>query len=1341
MALAPRSQEFFEIREALGSLIEQGLIKDETQYESILEEAGISPAEFDMVEADYLKNRGLIEAQVKAEQEGIASYLPDVGAVLAPAGARLGTGLKNLLYTGTGLASFPVTFGAKIAAGEVNIDNVFEKAGEALDEPGELIGSFVEDAAKTIDDKLLESEYGKQLSYAVKEIADPRRTATEDLVGDIGGFLVGYGLTRGRAKGLQPTSKLGKAGKEAGVAITADVLLRDSDEQFTMDLLNIIPELEDDILAYNLDPSDNFAKASLKTELEKAGPAVIETINQLKEQLKLNPEDTGIETKLKQTIDSALGLGLITGTLAGGFKLGGLGFRGLETLTSGGAKIANKAYALTRQNILEPIAQTPTVMTAKAKVVETIPGTFKQGGTAYEIIGNVNTALGRGLTSAAAMPKELFNASLEQTGKIRGAELKIDAELKKLSKLTKKTDDNADISRVFMGEAPLKPLSSEVAEQVSKMRDDINANQGTLKERLGVSDDSKLGIMLDDVGNAYITRAFEFTTNPQWSKDIKNILNSGDIAGRGVIANTAKKLRTSAEKKAHNSDMINIVNEARTHFKKKYKNKNLSDSQIDALIEDVIDYGKKSKSPTDFLKAVTGAADGQAAIKILKQRKKIDAPILKLMGEIKDPFRQYQNTMRNQNKLIARTEFFEKVKGFAEQNLNKPIPLGGFFPGLPTKQAKFFKSDVVGERGVNESLKEYVEKEIASFGGKADIDMGNIYTTPTMLKMIDEGIDWADNWFAPSVFTNSMGIAQSSETVLDHTAHMLNSYGAAQALAMNGNLFNRNILKGAEEGASLLYEKAIKKDPEALARLQRLKEYGVIDASIVSEGIQENLGRHSQGIQKSLGDTIKAPFKGAAAAYGGADDFAKIVALESEMARYAKAFPNMTPLELERYAAQRIVRNVMPSYSTAAPLVRGLARLPVGTYATFPAEVLRTTKNIIKIGLEDIKVGRATNNKALLEAGRERLASLSGLTVGIGAAVAANNAAMGVTDNEIRAINMIVAEFSKTSSKFVTSPLKQDPKTGDIMVSYIDTGMLDSLQSIKGPLSSILGRALAGKDITQRELDDMFTDAAREVYSPYISNKFVTQAIIDIIRGETEFGTPIRGVSGGAEQIIKAFTPGTVKAYNKMKKAYESEMLEGEGYGRSAAGFPLRYEDQRGFFFSGVRNNTLNFDKSVSMSLFNDVKEIQENRKIFLEQVKRVPQRIVTEEDALDIFNARVDMLNKEKKLMARLKDKIEVIADAEYFTNKKDKDGDQIKKRYGYDGVLKAASSKGEYKVNENILKALGPDAVYNPEVFEEKNMIKFLKDRKFPMDIIDGIFQIDQAYRGDKYYPEEQE
>ena len=154
------------------------------------------------------------------------------------------------------------------------------------------------------------------------------------------------------------------------------------------------------------------------------------------------------------------------------------------------------------------------------------------------------------------------------------------------------------------------------------------------------------------------------------------------------------------------------------------------------------------------------------------------------------------------------------------------------------------------------------------------------------------------------------------------------------------------------------------------------------------------------------------------------------------MAKYAKAFPKMSELELEKYVAERVVRNTMPSYSTAVPLVRALARLPLGTYATFPAEVLRTSKNIIKISVEDIKAGRASinagkeaGNKELIKAGeeltkigRDRLTSLSSLVVGVSAAVAANNEAMGVTDKELRAINLVVPDFSTTSSKIITSP-------------------------------------------------------------------------------------------------------------------------------------------------------------------------------------------------------------------------------------------------------------------------------------------------------------------------------
>ena len=99
MALAPRSQEFFEVRKTLEKLIEDKVLTSEEQYEEVLRAADIEPEEYEQVEKDYLENRKLIEYQVKGEQEGLTSYIPDPLTVLAPAASRLGTGLKNLFYT------------------------------------------------------------------------------------------------------------------------------------------------------------------------------------------------------------------------------------------------------------------------------------------------------------------------------------------------------------------------------------------------------------------------------------------------------------------------------------------------------------------------------------------------------------------------------------------------------------------------------------------------------------------------------------------------------------------------------------------------------------------------------------------------------------------------------------------------------------------------------------------------------------------------------------------------------------------------------------------------------------------------------------------------------------------------------------------------------------------------------------------------------------------------------------------------------------------------------------------------------------------------------------------
>lgn len=56
-------------------------------------------------------------------------------------------------------------------------------------------------------------------------------------------------------------------------------------------------------------------------------------------------------------------------------------------------------------------------------------------------------------------------------------------------------------------------------------------------------------------------------------------------------------------------------------------------------------------------------------------------------------------------------------------------------------------------------------------------------------------------------------------------------------------------------------------------------------------------------------------------------------------------------------AAER-VRDTMPSYSVAAPAARSLSRLPFGTYALFPSEMVRTTKNQLKYAIRDLREGR-----------------------------------------------------------------------------------------------------------------------------------------------------------------------------------------------------------------------------------------------------------------------------------------------------------------------------------------------------------------------------------------------
>jgi len=647
--------------------------------------------------------------------------------------------------------------------------------------------------------------------------------------------------------------------------------------------------------------------------------------------------------------------------------------------------------------------------------------------------------------------------------------------------------------------------------------------------------------------------------------------------------------------------------------------------------------------------------------------------------------------------------------------------------------------------GVTKNVGEIAQKEMGMLGaGGETFGLNKFITTDQLHSMLDKGIDAfsiGDAGPAGRLFTNVFSkpaaVAQATETVFDHTAHMLNVYGMVQQLAANGHILRRNIFENANKSAQAIYTKAFKNDPEALDFMRILKEEGVLDSSVVGENIKKNIDRFGEGLESGVEKTVKAPFRIASEAYGATDDFGKMIAVQAEMIDLKRAFPDLTDTQLIKMAAER-VRNTMPSYTTAAPAVRGLGRLPLGTYAIFPAEILRTSKNIVSTGVKDLAQGIKTGNKYQAMMGFRRLASAGAVTAGIETIVGENNEAMGISEEDKRAIRMVSPDWQQNTVKVFTQPMYRDPKTGDVMTKFSDSGTLDAHQFVKGPIRAILGKVMAGEEVTQREIDDAFSNAYKEVISPFVSEKFLTTAVIDAVRGFDAEGKEVPYVDTFGNNIVgrlaysvpEILTPGTKRAFTKYDDAVAAERVLGEGQGVTTAGFPNRAEEQEFFLKTGIRNNTMNFSKAVGYSIYKDVQEINKTKNKFKQFMKdEIGIRPITPELENQIYDKYLETQKEKLELQQRLADKIKVIRGAEFYV-----DGKKKPVRFTVQEMIKATSSKGKFKVDPTVIKTLARDGkgYFQPDVFREKELIGLIKDRKLPRKVVLNLKRLEAGITG---------
>jgi len=389
--------------------------------------------------------------------------------------------------------------------------------------------------------------------------------------------------------------------------------------------------------------------------------------------------------------------------------------------------------------------------------------------------------------------------------------------------------------------------------------------------------------------------------------------------------------------------------------------------------------------------------------------------------------------------------------------------------------------------------------------------------------------------------------SQLAKTVLSPITHFRNFVSAGAFAAGNGIIPNLEAFQTAFKSLQTPL-KGTREQNEFYRKLLRL---GVVNSNVRLGDLQRlltdvNFGAtvSSMPALKRLAQAGSRLKKGAEEFYTAEDDFWKITSFAMERQRYDQAFRKAGIIksadELDELAAS-IVRNNIPNYDYVNDFVKGLRKFPVGNFVSFPAEIMRTSANIIKRAVDDIKfVDEATGTAPLRNLGYQRLFGFGLTAVAIPyGTVEAAKALYNVSEDEMDALKRFVPSWSKNSTLV---PIRGD----DGELKYIDFSHANAYDTMIRPITTIINNIQNGDEdrtIIQNIFTGMFK-ATEETLSPFVSEAIWTQAATDIFLrgGRTRDGrrlyteqTPLgERVYITAAHLVESQLPGSIEQFKRI---------------------------------------------------------------------------------------------------------------------------------------------------------------------------------------------------------------
>ena len=451
--------------------------------------------------------------------------------------------------------------------------------------------------------------------------------------------------------------------------------------------------------------------------------------------------------------------------------------------------------------------------------------------------------------------------------------------------------------------------------------------------------------------------------------------------------------------------------------------------------------------------------------------------------------------------------------------------------------------------------------------------------------------------------------------------------------------------------------------------VERLVRLGVWDENVVAselKSIMNQIKNNTVNTTDKLFDKLikSAPTDKVARLYAGGDNLWKHFGFEYGRSQLNMALKNIDDVKawyrdmgeefLERNpvtgalksfddhideASAYLLRNTYPTYSKVPPAIQELRKIPLGTFISFPAEILRTGANIINIGLKEA----SSKNAAIRQMGLRRLmgAFMTSYATGTGLVQLAQFLTNS-TDAQWDAYQRSSAAPWDANSNLLAIEGWKNGESAAINFSYFSP-----YDSLWAPLEAAIAQAskqeLNPQETEEYVLNLMFAEdgPVMKFLSPFITEPLGYDRVLDVTvrNGRKDQGGTVYSPSDSlGDKFIKSFTyildgvqPGVTSSGQKIAGSIGKDLTKG--------GKPLNLKDELLALLAGIRIIRIDTKKDLryfSSEMNRLLRAVDENENFY--NVDTYRQN--TPNDMVETFkNMQDEAFKIQKDMYIRVKD------------------------------------------------------------------------------------------------------